>query len=66
MVNYSIGLGTGSDPGRQLYHVLNTGIGLPEPAVSVPRAKLTMPPPTAAPDPDEDPPGINLRMHKAW
>ena len=33
---------------------------VPEPAVSVPRAKLTRPAPTAAPDPEEDPPGMNL------
>src|SRR5271165_6741929 len=29
----------------------------PDPAVSVPRAKSTMPAATAMPDPDEDPPG---------
>ena len=34
---------------------------VPEPAVSVPRAKLTRPAPTAAPDPEEDPPGMNLQ-----
>lgn len=37
----------------------------PEPAVSVPRAKLTNPDPTATPDPEDDPPGMNLQ-NQIW
>lgn len=32
---------------------------LPDPAVSVPSAKVTKPPPTAAAEPDEEPPLMN-------
>lgn len=37
------------------------GDEVPEPAVSVPRAKLTNPDPTATPEPEDDPPGMNLQ-----
>ena len=33
---------------------------VPDPAVSVPSAKLTRPLPTKAPEPEEEPPGTNL------
>lgn len=38
----------------------SAGEGAPDPAVSVPSAKLTRPLPTRAPEPEEEPPGMNL------
>ena len=49
--------GTAPSVGFNPTRLFNPAGTRPDPAVSVPSAKLTMPPATATADPDEEPPG---------